>query len=134
MEMQDWIAFYERKTGERFERKTGTTLLHSKQNGFCEVALDDEHKAVYVYHVCGRLKVWRDVANAIAQLCGYDKVMTIVIRHIKPWLRLGGAKVTDEEDTPDGNKIYRGQTGDGYRFTAYPSKDNSAYIVVWEVQ
>lgn len=135
MDMQGWIEMYERKTGEKFIRKENFKLLFLPDAGFCEIGLYGENKSVNVYRVCGDIKVWKQIIESIAQLFGFNTITAIIIRKMKPFIRLWGGQVTEEEEGPLG-KIYKGIIPNG-TFECYPIAriyNRPQYIVIMEVK
>ena len=99
MELQEWIAKYEEKAGEKYVKKKGFSFMFFPDKGFCELGISNELECVVVYRVCGDIKAWCMVIHSIMQLCGYRRMTTICIRHIKPYMRLLGLKVVDSHET-----------------------------------
>lgn len=135
MDMQGWIELYERKTGTTFIRKSDFALLFFPDVGFAEIGLHEKTKSVNVYRVCGDIKMWHKIIEAIAQLCGFNTITAIIIRKMKPFIRLWGGKIAKEETGPLGT-IYKGTLQNG-TFQCYPIariNDKPQYIVIMEVK
>lgn len=135
MDLQGWIAKYEKKTGEKFIRKDNFSLLFFPDAGFCEIGLHPKTKSVNVYRVCGDIKIWQKIIESFAQLCGFDTITAIIIRKMKPFIRLWGGQITEEENGQLGT-IYKGTIPNG-TFQCYPIArihNRPQYIVVMEVK
>lgn len=102
MDLQGWIKLYEKKTGEKFIRKDDFKLLFFPDKGFAEIGISNSLNTVMVHRVCGDLAAWRMIVYSVMQLTGFRKMTAIVIRHIKPFIRLWGATIVDEHDVEYG--------------------------------
>ena len=68
MDLFQWIAKYERKTGEKFERDERFELFFLPEKGFCEIGqLKD---MLVANQCCGDLLFWRDKINSAARKAG----------------------------------------------------------------
>lgn len=94
--LQEWIEFYERKTGDKFSVPQGYGLNYLAERGFAQMMLDDKNKMVVVYQVCGDGKFWHDYAEMCAAGAGFDCVATMCTRPIRPYIRAFGWKIEKE--------------------------------------
>ena len=68
MDLFQWIAKYERKTGEKFERDERFELFFLPEKGFCEIGqLKD---MLVANQCCGDWLFWRDKINSAAREAG----------------------------------------------------------------
>ena len=59
MLLEEYIAKYEKRTGEKFEPKIGFKLFYLPARGFCEYKIDTDKNMVMIYQLCGDGKFWR---------------------------------------------------------------------------
>ena len=129
----EWIEFYEKKSKETFVRKEGFSLIYFPDKGFAEIGIDMERQTLLIYRVAGDIKAWWQIIHAIGQFLGFTRYSAVVIRHIKPFLRLCGGTITEEKEVELGT-CYNGTPSDGRPFTAYPVHKNGKehnYLVIW---
>ena len=84
--MEEWVALYEKKTGEKFKRDERFVLFYLPEKGFCEVA--DIGKMLMANQMCGEIKFWRAFVEDLSRKFEYKTVGTICIRPIKAYIRL----------------------------------------------
>lgn len=134
MDWQSWIKLYEKKTGEKFVRKEDFKLLFFPDKGFAEIGFSESLQTVMVHRVCGDLNAWRMVIYSIMQLTNCHKMTAIIIRKIKPFIRLWGAKIIDEHDVECG-KAYdiEFSNGTGKCYPVSKIGDEPQYLVMLEV-
>jgi hypothetical protein len=94
--LQEWIDFYEQKTGDKFSVPKGYGLNYLAERGFALMKLDYERKMVVVYQVCGDGKFWHDYAELYAAGAGLECVATMCTRSIRPYIRAFGWKIAKE--------------------------------------
>jgi hypothetical protein len=135
MDLQGWIKFYEKKTGEKFIRKDDFALLFFPDKGFAEIGVSTSLQTILVHRVCGDLRAWRMVIESFMQFAGYHKMTAIVIRHMKPFIRLWGAKITNEYEAGYG-PVYEIEFSNG-KGKCYPVSKiggEPQYLVMLEVK
>lgn len=134
MDLQGWIDRYEKKTGEKFQRMKGFELLFFPDKGFCEISIDNGLKSVLVHRVCGDLKSWRMVIESIMQLCGYKRMTTLCIRHIRPYMRLLGLTVVNSYPAEFGTAYdVEFEGGKGCCYPVRTISDDVVYFMSLEV-
>lgn len=140
MLLEEYIAKYEKRTGEKFEPKIGFKLFYLPARGFCEYKIDTDKNMVMIYQLCGDGKFWRDYGLLLAQMTGCRYLGTICSRdNIKAYIRFWGYMI-DFEEVLDGGLIRyhckeknTGKTG--LCSPAWTEKENGkvSYFVTWEV-
>lgn len=63
-----------------------------------------ENKAILCWNLCNDAHFWRDALECMGLQFGYDRIITICILHIKPYIRLWGWKIMQDFDT---NGVHR---------------------------
>lgn len=103
--LQEWIDFYELKTGDKFYIPQGYGLIYLAERGFALMKLEAESKMIFVYQVCGDGKFWHDYAELYAAGVGFECVATMCTRSIRPYIRAFGWKIEKEFNciSPDTN-------------------------------
>ena len=137
MSLEDWIAFYEKKTGEKFERQEDWTFFYHPEKGFCQYGSTKD--MVIINQLCGDIHFWKDRAEEIAKAMGINHLGTWYIRkNVRPYARLLGFEIYKEEELPDGLKRYYGRnkvTGkEGLASPAFRYESGrQAYFITWEI-
>ena len=138
MDLFQWIAKYERKTGEKFERDERFELFFLPEKGFCEVGqLKD---MLIINQRCGDLLFWRDKINSAARKAGGIKACgTWCIRkEIKAYIRLLGYRIEKTVELADGARQYicihkdTGKMGRVSPAFKYKKSGRQAYFITWE--
>ena len=138
MDLFQWIAKYERKTGEKFERDARFELFFLPEKGFCEIGqLKD---MLVANQCCGDLLFWRDKINSAARKAGGIKACgTWCIRkEIKAYIRLLGYRIEKIVELADGARQYicvhkdTGQMGRVSPAFKYKKSGRQAYFITWE--
>lgn len=138
MDLFQWIAKYERKTGEKFERDERFELFFLPEKGFCEIGqLKD---MLVANQCCGDLLFWRDKINSAARKAEGIKVCgTWCIRkEIKAYIRLLGYRVEKTIELADGARQYicihkdTGKKGRVSPAFKYKKSGRQAYFITWE--
>ena len=136
MPLDDWIAEYERKTGEEFKPTPGFKLFFFPNRGFAEIRVTE--KMIIVRQMCGEAKFWKDLVGFFAQALGIYHVGTYCIRNIYAYIRLFGFHVVSTEDLNDGYKRLFCVDKYGNKGQASPAWKSTrtgvdAYYITWEV-
>lgn len=95
---EQWCEFYEEKTGERVSLPSGFALYFLEEMGFCQVRPIPEDKTLVVYQTVGDGLFWRNFAEVICKVNGFDYLQTFVTRRVRPYMRLFGWKIVREWD------------------------------------
>ena len=91
--LEEWIEFYERKTGKKFKPEENYKLLYRPDKGFCEISASDN--AILVGAVSGDGKFWKSSADLLARYMKFNFCRSINIRkNIRAYLRLFGYRIT----------------------------------------
>ena len=133
---EEWVAFYEKKTGEKFERGGGYATFFFPDRGFCEMKATRD--MIIVNQLVGDGKFWRQVAEVLAKERGYHHLGTWAIRrNILAYIRFWGFYVERIEELPDGKKRYFCKDKEGKKGLVSPAfcyeSGRQAYFVTWEV-
>ena len=96
--LEEWIAFYEEKTQDKFECPAGFNFLWMPYRGFTVFKPDKEMGIFLIYLTCGDGHFWYDVCEMIALQSGYTKLMTICTRKIKPYIRFWHWRIENEQE------------------------------------
>lgn len=136
--LEEWIARYNKKTGDSFIPDRRYKLFYFADRGFCEIRIDCEKEMVVVYQLCGDIYFWRHVIEFLCQVLGYHICATYCIRPIKAYLRLLDVQIQDKEYTPIGIRYYCREKYTGQWLMASPSTIISLggiqeYYITWEV-
>ena len=103
--LDEWIRFYEDKSGEKLEVPKNFIFQWHPYRGFSVMMPDLEGKILMIYSTCGDGRFWRDVAEMLALNNGMTKLMTICIRKIEPYIRFWHWKIQNVQEV-DGQKRY----------------------------
>jgi len=134
--MEEWIALYEKKTGEEFKRDERFVLFYLPEKGFCEVAATG--KMAIMGQVSGDGRFWRNFTEKLARKLNLKVCGTIACRkEVKAWIRLFGFKI-DKIDEENGLKRYyctNKKNGGWYIMTEFLCKGGHKHCyVTWEVK
>jgi hypothetical protein len=136
--MEEWIEFYERKTGEKLERQDGWETFYHPDKGFCQYRVTED--MIIINQLCGDIHFWKDKAETMARDMGISHLGTWYIReNVRAYARLLGFDVYREEELPEGLKRYYGRnkvTGkEGLASPAFKYKESGrqAYFITWEI-
>ena len=143
--IKEWIALYEKKSGDRHDVPNGTIMLSDLDKGFAVFGVFPDKSTLLVYETCGNGVYWYMKCMDICREHGIPRLMTICTREILPYLRLMKGTITEksiEKKTGRGIHFYayhiRGVTCKGKPFECFGAwydhkKQRSAYFVVTEV-
>jgi len=89
--LAEWIAYYEESLGEKMDVPGGFEIYYLPERGFAFMrpVVDDSNgvRTVFVYHVCGDARFWRDVAELMAMQNRLTAIITYCVREILPYIR-----------------------------------------------
>lgn len=132
---EEWIAFYEKKTGDKFIPHPDFKLIYFPEYGFCEYSLEKDTKMVMIYQLCGDGKFWRRVGETMARVLGWRNMGSICIRRIKPYIRFWGYRVVEKRELAPGEIQYICRDKQGRDAQCTPAwrddKGEWAYYVTW---
>jgi len=93
---QEWIDWYEEKTGDTFEVPYGHTINYHERRGIITFKADFKCGMLIVMYVIGDGKFWHDVAEMIAKQNGFRCVATICTRNVDAYIRFWNYSVVKE--------------------------------------
>ena len=128
--LEEWIALYNKKIPEGFKRDERFELFYLPEKGFVEVA--DAGTMIIVYQLCGEFKFWRDFVEKLSREFGYTYAGTLVVRNIKPYIRMAGFVPYRIEKTDLGERFFCRDKHTGQRAEVTPVNETT-YCVTWEV-
>lgn len=137
MTLDEWVEFYEKKTGEKFERQGGWALFYFPERGFCQYRATED--MVIINQLCGDIHFWKDVAEVLAKERGFSHLGTWYIRrNVEAYARLLGFEIYKTENLSDGLKRYYGKNkSTGKEGLASPAfryeSGRQAYFITWEI-
>lgn len=136
--LNEWIAFYEEKTGEKFKPHPSFKLLYFPKRGFCEISLEPKTKMVIAYQLCGDGHFWKDLLDSFTKLLGFTHGGAICVRSIVPYIRYWGFRIDQTIRLPNGQNQYFCINRYGEKARCSPAwlKEGGeyAYFVTWEVK
>jgi hypothetical protein len=137
MRLKEWIARYNEKAPEPFQRDRRFTLHFLPARGFCEVGQTAD--MLLIHQLCGDARFWRDRISSLARKLKKARCGTICIRpEIKAYIRLFGFRVEKEEPLPHGLFRYHcrhketGKRGLASPAFQYLATGKTAYFITWE--
>ena len=92
----EWVEYYEQKTGDKYKCPNGYRVYYLPDRGFAQIARSGEMLLIYI--VCGDGKFWHDFAEALAMAMGCDALGSICTRAPLPYIRFWGWKVEKTEN------------------------------------
>lgn len=123
LSLNEWVKRYEDKTGDEFILPSGFQLFWLPNRGFAQYKFSNG--ILVVYQVCGDIHFWYDIACLMCIQNGGKAVATICTCPIRPYLRLLGFEI-EEEETRNGQKRYICKDQFGRKVVAtYRSTDNT---------
>ena len=134
--LEEWIALYEKKTGEEFKHDERFAFFYLPDKGFCEIA-DFGGKMLFVGQTSGDGHFWRDFTEKLARKLNIKVCGTICIRkESRAYIRLFGYKI-DKVDEENGLKRYycTSKNGGWYIMTEFLCESGHKHCyVTWEVK
>lgn len=135
--LDEWIAYYDKKTPEPFERDERYSLVYFPDIGFCEYGITSD--MVVINQLAGDGRFWKRAAEVVARLLHYNHLGTWTIRkNIPAYIRLFNYRIDNVEKLSDGRKRFfctEKSTGKkGIISPAFTYKSGAeAYFVTWEI-
>ena len=132
---QEWVEWYEKKTGDLFTLPDGYTVNYHERRGLMAFKPDIEAAMLIVEYVIGDGRFWHDVAELIAKQNGFRYVATICTRNVYAYIRYWNYKIVKEWDI-DGQKRFLTIDPLGrYAVLTYRGEDNRTHKdTYWVVQ
>lgn len=96
--LEEWIKFYEDKTGDPVLLPVGFQMFWLAERGFCQYKIDVEGKMLIIYQVSGDAKFWHDMGEVICLANNLDYMATICTRNIKAYIRFWQWSIVEEFD------------------------------------
>jgi len=103
---QEWIDWYEKKTGDTFTVPEGHTINYHERRGIITFKPDLKSGMLIVMYVIGDGKFWHDVAEMIAKQNGFRCVATICTRNVDAYIRFWDYKVVKEWKNKEGQRRF----------------------------
>lgn len=92
----EWVQFYEQKTGDKYKCPNGYRVYYLPDRGFAQ--LNRSGNMLLIYIVCGDGKFWHDFAEVIASAMGCKALGSICTRPPLPYIRFWGWKIERKEE------------------------------------
>ena len=127
--LAEYIAFYEKHTGEAFAFKQPFSFYYSPEHGFCEYL--PEGDTLYIWQMCGDGKFWINLALKVCREFKLKYICSYVVRKPLPFIRNLGFKIVMKQNN-HGYLRYRGKNKDGEYLNATQFGDR--FIFTWEVK
>lgn len=104
--LEDWCKLYTEKTGDEVDIPEGFQIYYLPHRGFSLMKADFEGGILMVYHLCGDIKFWYDVAELLCQQNPQLRcISTICTRNIDAYCRLWHWEIVKKEEI-NGEKRY----------------------------
>lgn len=100
----EWVAHYEKHSGEDFSPHKGCKLFFIPERGFCEIAIGDD--LLIIYQLSGDARFWHDFCLCLCDVLNLRAIGTICTRNVKSYIRFWGYAITDTVHLPDGQEQY----------------------------
>lgn len=133
----EWVALYNKKTPEPYQRDERFELFYDAEHGFCEVG--QSGKMMIINQLAGDGRFWKEKVSEAARAVGIHMCGTWCIRKaIRAYIRLFGYRIEWEEDV-GGLPRFHAKDAEGRKGLASPAfryndKDKTqAYFITWEV-
>lgn len=140
MTFEEWVAVYEKKSGDAHKVPQGSFTLWDERRGYAQFLLSEDKKLLITEETCGDGKFWYEWAINFCREHDIPKFCTTCTRKILPYLRGMGGKIIKQEIQTERHNGYKieGVTHEGLRFFCWPrwwdeEKQRNAYYVVVEV-
>ena len=133
--LDEWIAWYEKKTGDKFTIPKGHEIVYHERRGFATFKPAPESQMLFVLYVIGDGMFWYDLAEMIAHQNGLRYIATICTRNVDAYIRFWGYKVLKEWKNEEGQRRFLGIDSFGrYGTMTYRGKDSltgkDTYMVI----
>ena len=103
---QEWVQWYEDKTGDLFTLPSGYTVNYHERRGIMTFKADFDTRMLIVLYVIGDGRFWHDVAELVAKQNGLRYVATICTRNVDAYIRFWDYKVVQEWKNEDGQRRF----------------------------
>ena len=90
---QDWVDYYEKKTGGRFVMAPDEMVLFHPRHGFLTFFLNQEDECIEVHHAVGDGKFWQAQAIRMLHVLGMERVRFFTRRNPEAWIRRYGGHI-----------------------------------------
>lgn|GEM_PF-5351538 len=90
---QEWVDYYERKTGGRFVLGFDEFVLFHPRRGFLTFFVNREDECIEVHHAVGDGKYWQSQAIRMLRVLGMKKVRFFTRRNPEAWMRRYGGHI-----------------------------------------
>lgn len=137
MRLKEWIARYNEKAPEPFQRDARFALYYLPARGFAEVG--SVGNLCVIWQLAGDARFWKEKVSEAARQAGYPQCGTLCIRpEIRAYIRLFGYGIERTEETKDGHTRYHcrhkttGKAGLVSPAFTYKRTGQLAYFVTWE--
>lgn len=90
---QDWVDYYEKKTGGRFVMAPDEMVLFHPRHGFLTFFLNQEDECIEVHHAVGDGKFWQAQAIRMLHVLGMKRVRFFTRRNPEAWIRRYGGHI-----------------------------------------
>lgn len=132
---EEWIKWYENKTGDKFELQEGYVLHCHERRGIMSLKAKPESGMIVVGIVAGDGRFWHDVVEVMARMNGFRCIGTICTRSVEAYIRFWRYKIRKVWDK-NGEKRYLVRNRAGcYAVLTYRGKDNKTGVdTYWVTQ
>lgn len=129
---EDWVEFYEQKTGDKYKCPNGYRVYYLPDRGFAQ--FNRSGNMLLIYTICGDGKFWRDFAEVIATSAGLDAMGSICTRAPLPYIRFWGWKIEHKEEK-DGFIRFRCRDKRGRKVVLTPKHtEENGDVTYWVTQ
>ena len=131
---EEWIKWYEEKTGDLFTLPEDYSILHHERRGLMAFKLVPESEMLVIEYVIGDGHFWYDVAEMIALQNDLRYIGTICTRNVDAYIRFWKYKVLKEWNRDGAKRFYGVDESGRYGTMTYSGKDkrtgNDTYMVI----
>ena len=124
---EEWIKWYEEKSGDTFVMKANAALYFQAKRGImvCRLTGDSQESMLVIDYVIGDGKFWYDFAEIIAAMWNCRCIGTICTRHIEAYIRFWDGKIV-KKWLQEGQKRFLAKDRRGrYGTLTYRGKDDN---------
>ena len=101
----EWIELYEAKTKDKLDVPEGFTINFLETRGFAVWKADVKGNMLFIYHVCGDAKFWRDMGEMLCRQNGLRYISTICVRNVEAYIRFWNWEI-QERHVVNGHKRF----------------------------
>lgn len=123
---EEWIKWYEEKSGDTFVMKANAALYFQAKRGImvCRLTGDSQESMLVIDYVIGDGKFWYDFAEIIATMWNCRCIGTICTRHIESYIRFWDGRIV-KKWVQEGQKRFLAKDRRGrYGTLTYRGKDD----------